>query len=127
MNAVMLLKRGMLTLCLVVLAAGVRAQVDHAQVPPPNDRLQVREFENLVVKVAVPSAEETIAVFGVDLYARNIQPVWVEVINNSDQARDAVIPGLTGSWQDLITNTAFKTGGQIKVKPKWGLILKRDR
>jgi len=33
----------------------------------------------------VPSAEETRKVFGVDLYGRGVQPVWVEIENKDDQ------------------------------------------
>ena len=108
MNGGMLLQRCVLAFCLVVSAAGVRAQVDYAQVPPPNDRLEVREFDNLVVKVAVPSAEETVALFGVDLYARNIQPVWVEVINNSDQSRFFAPRSVDEDYY-----TPFETGNRL--------------
>lgn len=36
------------------------------------------------VRVAVPGREETEALFGLPLYDRNIQPVWIEVVNNGD-------------------------------------------
>jgi len=54
------------------------------QVPPPNDRLHVQTERDLTVSTAVPSAEETEAIFGADLYRKNIQPVWVQVENRSD-------------------------------------------
>jgi len=40
----------------------------------------------LTVTVAVPSREETQAIFGTSLYASRIQPVWVEVNNRMDIA-----------------------------------------
>ena len=55
------------------------------QTPAPNDRLHTRTERDLSVTTAVPSAEETKSIFGVDLYRKNIQPVWVQVENRSDQ------------------------------------------
>lgn len=40
---------------------------------------------NLRVTAAVPDAAETRKTFGVDLYGRGIQPVWIEIENNDDQ------------------------------------------
>ena len=55
------------------------------QTPPPNERLYTRTERDLVVTTAVPSAEETETIFGADLYSKNIQPVWVQVENRSDE------------------------------------------
>jgi hypothetical protein len=52
------------------------------EVPPPNDRLYSQRERNLTVSTAVPSAEEASRIFGVNLYARDIQPVWVQVENH---------------------------------------------
>ncbi len=52
-------------------------------VPPPNDRVYSREEGSLVVSTAVPSRQETREVFKLDLYAKNVQPVWVRVENRS--------------------------------------------
>lgn len=54
------------------------------QAPPPNDRLHSHTERSLTVTTAVPSAEETEAIFGADLYRENIQPVWVQVENLGD-------------------------------------------
>ena len=43
--------------------------------------------------VAVPSAEESEMVFGVDLYKNDIQPVWIEISNNDDD-RMLLLPAL---------------------------------
>ncbi len=81
-----------IALCLSMtgLMSGVAAQERELfrgrQVPPPNDRLHVQTQRKLTVTTAVPSAEETEAIFGADLYAKNIQPVWVQVENRSDTA-----------------------------------------
>ena len=55
------------------------------QTPPPNDRLYTSTERDLSVTTAVPSAEETKSIFGADLYRKNIQPVWVQVENRSDE------------------------------------------
>lgn len=51
------------------------------QVPPPNDRLHFQRSGTLKVATAVPSRDEARAIFGVDLYQKNVQPVWVQVEN----------------------------------------------
>jgi hypothetical protein len=54
-------------------------------VPPPNDRLYVQEERGLVVTTAVPSATESEDIFDANLYRRNIQPVWVQIENQTGQ------------------------------------------
>ncbi|WP_116364553.1 LssY C-terminal domain-containing protein [Parahaliea mediterranea] len=54
-------------------------------VPPPNDRLHRQQQGNLVLTSAVASAAEAEAVFGADLYQRNIQPVWLQVENRGSR------------------------------------------
>jgi LssY C-terminus len=54
------------------------------QVPPPNQRLHIQESGELTVATAVPSADEAREIFDVDLYAKNVQPVWIQVENNGD-------------------------------------------
>ena len=52
---------------------------------PFRDRSQ-SEFDNDVrVTTAVPTAEETEAIFGANLAGKEIQPVWVKVENHSDR------------------------------------------
>ena len=50
----------------------------------PTDILQrgiTQNRESLIVTATVPDAEETIALFGADLYSKDIQPVWLKVEN----------------------------------------------
>lgn len=54
------------------------------QVPPPNQRIQVQRQGDIVVATAVPSAAETREIFGVDLYKKNVQPVWIQLENRRD-------------------------------------------
>ena len=48
-------------------------------------RAQTQSENNLRVTAAVPDAAETRKTFGVNLYNRGIQPVWIEIENNDDQ------------------------------------------
>ncbi len=49
------------------------------------DRAQSKQDDDLRVTVAVPSNEESKALFGADLSIKEIQPIWVKVENHSDQ------------------------------------------
>ena len=53
---------------------------------PFMDRSQTKIDGEVRVTVAVPSTEESKEIFGFPLAAKNIQPVWLEVENNSDTA-----------------------------------------
>ncbi|MEM9799143.1 MAG: LssY C-terminal domain-containing protein [Planctomycetota bacterium] len=48
------------------------------------ERVKTREGVEVVVKVAVPTAEQAEAIYGVDLASKGVQPVWVEVENRGD-------------------------------------------
>jgi hypothetical protein len=75
-------------LVLVALAFIGCAQFQH-QVPeelPFTDRFQTKTEGGVRVTVAVPSAEESEQIFGFPLSGKNIQPVWLEIENNSDTA-----------------------------------------
>jgi LssY C-terminus len=54
------------------------------RIDPPNDRQQVQTRGDVRVTTAVPSRDETEAIFGANLYARNIQPVWIRIENIGD-------------------------------------------
>ncbi|MEH6586971.1 MAG: LssY C-terminal domain-containing protein [Halioglobus sp.] len=56
------------------------------QVPPPNKRLHSQTTGQLTVVTAVPSKEEVRTVFGIDLYRKGVQPVWVQVENRGDSS-----------------------------------------
>jgi len=49
------------------------------------ERAQTQVKGNIRVTVAVLSAEETEAVFDVDLYKKGVQPVWLEIENNDEK------------------------------------------
>jgi hypothetical protein len=49
------------------------------------ERAQTQVEDNVRVTAAVPSAKETREIFGVPLYKRGIQPVWLEIENKDDK------------------------------------------
>ena len=52
---------------------------------PFKERAQTQSQNNVRVTAAVLSAEETKAVFDLDLYKRGIQPIWIEIENNDEE------------------------------------------
>jgi len=49
------------------------------------ERVQAKIENNVRLKTAVPSAQETRQIFGVDLYGHDIQPVWIEIDNRDEK------------------------------------------
>jgi hypothetical protein len=76
-------------LSLLLSAAGLSTACASFQPQPPHEagfmqRAQIQGEDRVTVTVAVPSAKEAAAVFGVPLGKRRIQPVWVRIENNDD-------------------------------------------
>ena len=97
-----------------VAAAQDNSTSDNGYVPPPNDRHFVDTVGNVRVTTAVPSAEETESIFGVKLYSRNIQPVWVKVENLGDETLWFLPVGLDESYFTPI-ETSYRQQGQLPV------------
>jgi len=53
---------------------------------PFKERGITQVIDNVRVTAAVPDAKETRELFGVSLYKRGVQPVWIEIENQSDAA-----------------------------------------
>ena len=75
-------------LVLVSLAFIGCAQFQHTppEALPFMERAQTKTEGRVRVTVAVPSAEESEQIFGFPMARNNMQPVWLEVENNSDTA-----------------------------------------
>lgn len=75
-----------LALAIVLLAGGCATTYETVPLEqvPFLERAQTKAEENVQVTAAVLSAEETELIFGLDLYARGIQPVWLEIENNDE-------------------------------------------
>lgn len=57
------------------------------------DRAKSLSDPDVRVTAAVPSADEAKALFGPDLYEKEIQPIWVKVENHSDKVQYLVVSG----------------------------------
>ncbi len=95
--------------------SGIEPIFEGKQVPPPHNRLHTQNEGKLVVVTAVPSKEETKTIFGMDLYKKGIQPVWVQVEN-----RGATALYLTPMGMDQGYFTAREAANRSRVKIKLG-------
>jgi hypothetical protein len=68
------------------------------QHPPYQERAQTKVQGDLSVTVAVPTAEESKAIYGVDLAEKLIQPVWIEVQNETAVPYWFLISGLDPNY-----------------------------
>lgn len=88
-------------LLLILLLTGCTAQW---QKPEPIEQVDFRKHaviqsrEGVEVTVAVPSSEETTSLFGTSLYKEGIQPVWIEVNNQSDLSYTLVKVGVDPNY-----------------------------
>ena len=77
------------TLILGVLLSYLAACATQSYHYKSTDSLQVRERAvtqsegNIRISASVPDAAEAEAIFGIPVYKRGIQPVWLEIVNNS--------------------------------------------
>jgi hypothetical protein len=79
------------TVCFVVLTILVAAcstapyKFESLDSYPVTERAITQQEGKIRVSASVPSEEETRAIFGIPMYKRGIQPVWLEVENNGEQ------------------------------------------
>jgi len=50
---------------------------------PVRERAITQSKDDISISASVPDADEAEAIFGVPVYKRGIQPVWLEIVNNS--------------------------------------------
>ncbi|MBP0593922.1 LssY C-terminal domain-containing protein [Paraburkholderia sp. LEh10] len=74
--------------------AGCTATRPTDSIPGYQNRALTRTEGGIEVSTAVLSPEESVAIYGVPLADRNIQPVWVEVRNREDRRYFLLSPGL---------------------------------
>ncbi|WP_432698379.1 LssY C-terminal domain-containing protein [Marinobacterium sp. YM272] len=58
------------------------------------DRAKLQKKNNVTVEAAVLSREESQSLFGVDLFSRQIQPVWIRIRNNDSHPYWMIASGL---------------------------------
>lgn len=62
------------------------------------ERTQTQTENNITVSASVPSGSETKALFGQNLYRKGIQPVWLEIQNNSGESVSFLPVGLDPAY-----------------------------
>jgi len=75
--------------CALLLLVACASSPAPNQVIPPGDwqaRITSQEQGKIKVAASVPSAKEAQQLFGMPLYKKGIQPVWLEITNNRDDA-----------------------------------------
>jgi len=74
--------------CIILLSAcaGTPDLFTHIPEGDYRERIQVQEANDVRVSAAVPSAKETAEIFGKPLYKRGIQPVWLKIENDRNEA-----------------------------------------
>jgi hypothetical protein len=80
--------RTLATLCLLLVVTGCASRSYQSQdvvSAPFMERMQELSDGPVTVRAAVPTARETRKLTGLDLYDQGVQPVWLEVTNNSEQ------------------------------------------
>ena len=77
----------LLLVAYAVVSGGCAASFDPQPVEsvPFRDRALTQTDRGIRVTTAVPSAEETRKLFGLGLYRKRIQPVWLELENHTDE------------------------------------------
>jgi len=73
------------------------------------ERAQEQVEKGVLVRAAVPSASETEALFGVPLYQRGVQPVWLEVENGRDEVVAFMSVGLDPEYFTPIEAASLET------------------
>jgi hypothetical protein len=95
MHLVTVLVSGMFALTLAGCASTSRPSVEATDY---KSRAMTLEEGGVRASVAVLSAEESSAVYGVPLAEKGVQPVWVEIANAEDRAYWLLAPGLDPSF-----------------------------
>jgi hypothetical protein len=83
---------------------------------PFRDRAQTQVEDGIRVTAAVPSATESRDLFGVSLYKKRVQPVWLE-IENSTQEMVAFMPvGVDKDYQSPIEVASLNRNSSARAK-----------
>jgi hypothetical protein len=106
-------KYGLVVTILLALPA-VAQQPDDTTRPAFLERAISQNKDAVTVTVAVPSASETRELFGVPLYRKKIQPVWIEVTNNRASPITFLPVAVDPQYFTTIESAALGAGGPGK-------------
>ena len=80
--------RSLAAICLLLVVTGCASRSYQSQdvmAAAFLERAEELSDDDIIVRAAVPTARETRKLIGLDLYAQGVQPVWLEVTNNTQQ------------------------------------------
>jgi len=88
-----------------------------AHVRPFMDRAKTETKGDITVSAGIPSQEESIQIFGVDLYANGMQPLWIQVKNYSKNALTLLPSSIDPEYYSpneasYITKAGYSSKGQ---------------
>ena len=86
--------------CLIAVLMGCASAFNPKPVDevPFLERAQTQEDNGVKVTAAVLTSEECIAKFGANLYRRNIQPVWLDIENNTNEPLWFLVVGMDPAY-----------------------------
>jgi hypothetical protein len=89
-----------LSLLVLICCSCVSNQPDQTYLPEGDfkQRLQSQTIEGVTVTTGVPSASESKELFGSTLYKNGVQPVWLEITNDTDKDLSFLPVGLDPSY-----------------------------
>lgn len=94
--------------------SAVAQNPDEAARPAFLERAVSQQEDAVTITVAVPSAGETQELFGVPLYRRKIQPVWLEITNDRESAITFLPVGVDPRYFTAIESAFLGAGGAGK-------------
>ena len=74
-----------LSICIISLVGCASYNPDPMKAVGFRERAHTKIENNVRITAAVPSAQESKTIFGVNLYRRGIQPIWLEIENNDEK------------------------------------------
>lgn len=85
---------------------------------PFQNRTQSESREGVTVTVGVPTPQETIDIYGVDLYGKKIQPVWLQVKNETNEPITLLTTSIDPEYYSP-DEVAYKTKDGYGKDPQW--------
>lgn len=107
----------LLALCWVFLA-GCATTGDAVQDEkiPFKDRAVTQEDAGVRVTAAVPDADESKELFGIGLYKKRVQPVWIEIENTTHQYLAFMPMSIDGDYHTPIEIASLSSGREAREK-----------
>lgn len=107
-------------MALCVLGVGCRKwnPPQASRATPFQNRIQSETQGKITVAVAVPTPEQTQEIFGVNLYEKGIQPLWIRVTNRS-QDQISLLPSSIDPEYFSPNEAAYKSKSGYGKKGRW--------